>query len=326
MKDATYYRVSGFNPEEMKFDSTVIDRYMSGTVEMTGQYRDGIKEGDFFYFYPDQTMRLQSTYLNNNRSGTWIEYYQTGQVFKEVEYGNGREKLIRYNNPDGSSILKNHSGKFEMIYFYDDHFEVTAANKLNPENTAFLLSGKIKNGLKDGKWTLKSGLKRICQLNYREGNFILGKYFINNTTQNIKNDIFSYLILEPEKLKITDDFYAEPGQLIKENYLIRYIQQNRDRNQRKIDFSNATGFVNYFENQYSVYVKNCADTFRIKVALRIDADGKVSISSYSPNTPKAHVKEIERIVNTVRKIKSAGSDSIEINHRVICLDELSFKK
>ena len=75
-----------------------------------------------------------------------------------------------------------------------------------------------------------------------------------------------------------------------------------------------------------MYVKNWADTFRIKVNLRIDPDGKVSITSISPNATSGHTKEIERIVNTVQRIKSPNKDSIEINHRVVCLEELSYKK
>mgnify|MGYP001065220464 FL=1 len=326
MKDATYYRISGFNPDQMKFDSTVVDHYMNNKVEMIGQYLNGIKEGDFIYYYPDQTVRLTSSYVNNKRAGKWVEYYQNGQVFKEVEYDNGKEKLIQYNNSNGTSNLKNRSGRFEMVYYYDGHFDVYAAHKLDSTNEVYLLSGNIENGLKDGKWTLKRGLKKICHLIYEEGNFIQGMYFINNTKQIIKDDIFSYLILEPEKLEITAKFCAEPGQMIKENYLIRYIQLARDRKQRKIEFQNEDNFVNFFEKQYSVYVKNWADTFRIKVNLRIDDDGKISITSISPNATSGHKKEIERIVNTVQRIKSPTKDSIEIDHRVVCLEELSFKK
>jgi len=325
-KDATYYRISGFNPDQMNFDSTVVDHYINNNVEMIGQYHNGIKEGDFIYFYPDQTVRLRTSYVNNKRSGKWVEYYQNGQVFKEVEYDNGKEKLIQYNNSDGTSKLKNQSGRFEMVYYYDTHFDVIASSKLDPENSELLLSGKIKNGLKERTWTLKRSLQNICQLNYKNGKFIQGKYFINNTWQSIKEDIFSFLILEPEKLEITAQLYAEPGQMIKENYLIKYIQQDQDRNQRKIEFQDVEGFVNYFENQYTIYVKNCVDTFRIKVNLRIDADGRVSIASISPNTFNSHNKEIERIIKTVKIIKSSSKDSIEINHRVLCLDELDYKK
>jgi hypothetical protein len=114
--------------------------------------------------------------------------------------------------------------------------------------------------------------------------------------------------------------------MIKENYLIRYIQQARDSKQRKIEFQNEDSLVNFFEKQYSVYVKKWADTFRIKVNLRIDADGKISIKSISPNATSGHNREIERIVNTVQRIKSPTKDSIEINHRVVCLEELSYKK
>ncbi len=326
MKDATYYRTSGFNPDKMNFDSTVVDHYMTNNVEMIGQYHDGIKEGDFIYFYPDQTVRLRTSYVNNKRSGKWVEYHQNGQVYKEVEYDNGKEKLIQYNNSDGRSNLKNQSGRFELVNYYDAHFDVIASRKLDPGNKKFLLSGKIRGGFKDGKWTLKSGLQKICQLKYKNGNFIEGKYLINNTRQNIKEDLFSYLIVEPEKLEITAEFFAEPGQMIKENYLIRYIQQDRNRNQRKIEFLDVDDFTNYFEKQYSVHVKNCADTFRIKVNLRIDVDGKVSIASISPDALSSHNKEIERIVNTVKRIKSASKSSVEINHRVLCLDELSYKK
>jgi antitoxin component YwqK of YwqJK toxin-antitoxin module len=326
MDDATYFRISGFNPDKMKFDSTVIDHYMDNNIEMIGQYILGSKEGDFIYYYPDQSVRLKTSYSDNKRAGVWTEYYQNGQIFKEVSYENNKERIIQYNNSQGISNLKDLSGSFRMIYYYNSYFDVFANHELDTADMEYTLLGNIHNGLKDGIWTLKSGSKKICQLYYKEGNFIRGDYFVNNTKQGIKDDIFSILILEPEKLKITEKFFAERGQIIKENYLLRVLQKTRQRPENKFEFRSEQDVLNYFNRQYSVFVKNCADTFRIQIQLGIDPEGKVSIKSISPDTRKAHTTEINRIINNVIKIKSPSQDSILINYRVLCIDELRHKK
>ena len=131
-----------------------------------------------------------------------------------------------------------------------------------------------------------------------------------------------FMTISKEDSKKAKDFVKKSQKDNLRSFIIRIHPQEKN-----ISFQSSNHNSEYrtmsigFENQYTIYVKNCVDTFRIKVNLRIDADGRVSIASISPNTFNSHNKEIERIVKTVKIIKSSSKDSIEINHRVLCLDE-----
>ncbi len=236
-----YYRIAGFDLNKMTFDGPVSDYYIDGSLEMTGKYSNGLKEGEFIYYSPDKSVRLKTCYKNDKRSSIWTEYFENGKVHKEVSYENGKERLMQYYKKNGKSRLKNGNGKF-LMYFYSTPFvdpDLPLDTKSKP--TKQRLEGKIKNGYKNGTWALyeyhmifhlsdgewipEEKLRLISTFKYKDGEFLCGTYFaISGDKKDITKGTFTGFIPEPVKIERTELLLFEPGQYIKYNNLFKTVQ------------------------------------------------------------------------------------------------------
>jgi hypothetical protein len=114
--------------------------------------------------------------------------------------------------------------------------------------------------------------------------------------------------------------------MIKVNYVIKALLNEELKNKRKVDLDDESDFMDYFKLQYSHYVKNCADTFRISIKLKIDDVGSVSIDSISPNATRSAKKEVYRVIESISKLKNVKDSFFNFNYRILCRDELEIKK
>lgn len=343
VKFGKYYRISGFDQTKMTFDSLVLDHYMYGGLEMTGNYSTGLKEGEFIYYYPNNTLRLKTYYKNNMRSGSWTEYFENGEVHVDISYDNNKERLMQYKDTNGISMFKNGNGKFTMIRYYNPYFESFASVDTNRLSTKQILLGNIKNGYKNGIWTLteynkvnwlsgnewitKEEPRKICIIKYKDGEFLEGTYFLQDgIKKDIITDIFTYLILEPDKIVRTESIFFEPGQLIKHNYLIETVQNKLNKNESKTVIDDESQIIDFFNSKYSLTVKNCTDTFRINLSLKIDSLGKVTLGSINPKIPSAFEKEVNIVINKIDRVNHFTKRTLDFVYRVWCTEELDYKK
>jgi antitoxin component YwqK of YwqJK toxin-antitoxin module len=344
IKYAKYFRNSGFDPSTLTFDSIVTDHYMKGPIEMIGRYSKGIKNGQFIYYYPNQSVKLITTYTDNKRSGTWMSFYENGQIEKVVEYKEGKEILIKYNNKEGKSFLKDLTGKYSIETFYNYYFNAFSQSSLDDRSDRYLVTGKLENGFKTGLWTIKhyvptstrvgdgnwntyySSIKAF-QLKFENGNFIKGwQYLSGNLRTKIDFDTLTYLIPEPEKIKITESIFNEPGQLIKQNYLIKAVIASQQKSTKQVLIESETELKDFFYSNYSHYAQNCSDTIRMTIGLKFDDQGKISVSSISPHIGTGFEKEVYRVIGLISKVKIHSQSIYILNYRVLCVDELDFKK
>jgi antitoxin component YwqK of YwqJK toxin-antitoxin module len=343
MKYGKYFRTSGFDPQKMTFDSLVIDHFMDGSIEMTGKYINGLKEGDFIYYRQNHQIKLSTNYNNNARSGTWTEYFENGQINKEVVYADNKEKLTKFFDINGKSILKEETGKYSSTYYYNPKFGTYSAEKDSDYSIKYSVKGKLENGFKSGTWIVeeyqimnilgpkgwipKETPKILCKIDYKNGTFISGTYYLpDGLKKNILSDLFTFLILEPEKILITETFILEPGQLIKLNYLISALQNSKQNSEIHKNFQDASEIIDFFNSNYSLYAKECTDTFRIKIFLKLDDSGKVELDSIAPKTTSSYEKEAIRVIKTMPKIDNYSKKDLNFVYRILCQDELDFKK
>jgi antitoxin component YwqK of YwqJK toxin-antitoxin module len=326
-KFATYFRKSGFNNQLVSYDSVVTDYYINSKTEMTGFYENGLKEGDFVYYYPDGSIKLKSNYLHNNRNGTWTQYYINGLIMKEVQYIDNKEKLIKYNNEKGKNLIKRKRFKYKQIIYYDATNNTFNSEKPKEFFNKYTLQGKLINGFKDGLWKLTDSQWIAGNLKYRNGTFISGYiYNFKIEKDSINSDPFENLIFEPEKINITESFLREQGQLIKVNYVIKALLEEEKRNAKKAELNDEAELKEYFDRKYSYFVTNCSDTTTIKVALKISENGALNVLSFSTNTSNNAKKEAIRVFDTILKLKNHGNEYFTFNYRIMCLDELDYKK
>jgi antitoxin component YwqK of YwqJK toxin-antitoxin module len=332
-KYAIFFRNSGFNNTKMVFDSIVSDFYISGKPEMTGFYNDGLKNGEFKYFNPNGSIFLSTEYKNNMRSGTWIEYFKNGEIKKEIKYQNNKEYLTQYNDSNGMSILKNNSCKYILEYATSEYYSSNAislsSNTIfegSKKIDAYKLSGAIHNGLKDGPWVLKKNSQLYCKMNYKDGILINGFMLLEGSKVPLINDVLAPLFNEPEKLGTTEGLLLEPGQMIKNNYIMEALSKEHQKKLKKKILDNKEDFIKFFCNNFSVQYEDCKDTNTIKIKVITRNDGEISSFSITPSVPNKIQTEVNKILNCVSRIQQLSENEISFNYRILCVDELQYKK
>ena len=343
MKYATYYRNSGFESNSLKFDSIVTDYYLNGTIEMTGRYNKGKKDGQFVYYYPDQVVKLISNYSENKRSGVWSLFYENGVKNKVVEYEDGKERLIEFNDQNGKSILKNLTGRYTFDFFYDNHYEVFSQDTPQQTSKTYNISGTLLNGLKHGTWVImrhdqsssrigngdwhtKISKKKEFQFKYKNGILTQGLEYKSESKFSIAYDSLTYFILEPEKIKITESIFSEPGQMIRHNYVIKAILDLESKSRKAIELDKESELITFFSENFSVYAGDCSQSILLTINVKYDESGRVNVNSISPKTTKGFEKEVYRIVSLISKVKNHSPFLFTFSFKTPCMDELDYKK
>jgi antitoxin component YwqK of YwqJK toxin-antitoxin module len=341
MKDATYYRHSGFEPSTLHFDSIVTDYYMNGAIEMQGKYNKGKKEGQFIYYYPNHEVRLITNYSNHKRSGVWTSFYENGLKDKVVEYIDGKEKLIESNDQNGNMILKNLTGKYSFDLVYNYSFPAFSQVHLDQQSGKYIISGKFSKGSKTGKWEIKKDDKisfkvnndwetsnvvsRAFQFKYKNGILIKGWEYKFNSKSEINIDTLTYLIPEPEKIKITESLFCEPGQMIRQNYVIKAMLDLKAKSTLPVELEDETEFKDFFDLNFSKYIMDCSKSIWLTINLKYDENGSISVNSINPRASPVLEKEVYRIVALISKIKNHSPSNLVFSYRIHCLDELDYK-
>lgn len=343
MEFATYYRNSGFESNSLKFDSLVTDYYLNGTIEMTGRYNKGKKDGQFIFYYPNQAVKLISNYSENKRSGVWTLFYENGLKNKVVEYDDGKERLIEFNDQNAKSILKNLTGRYSFDLYYDYHYDVFSQVPPQQGFKTYTISGTLKNGLKNGTWEImrqEKSSSRIgngdmhvrnikykeFQFKYKNGILTQGLEYKSDSKFSITHDTLTHFILEPEKIGITESIFSEPGQLIRHNYVIKAILDLKSKSQKPIVLDKESELIDFFSENFSLYAGDCSKSVVLTINIKYDEYGRVIVNSISPKTSSGFEKEIYRIVSLISGVKNHSPFLFSFSYKIPCMDELDYKK
>ncbi len=326
-KAAAYYRNSGFDNEKLVFDSIVSDYFITGNLQMTGCYDNGIKEGEFIYYYPNGTIFLRTTYIDNKRAGSWIEYFENGKVKKEINYKDNKEYLIQYNNILGSTLIRKNACKYELFYYSNDYFNSNTRVEYNDlgQIDVYKLSGEIQKGVKNGIWKVEKNDKLYGEVKYRYGTLQSGYLLFKNNEYPVIEDVFTPLIHEPEKIKITEGIYLEPGQMIRNNYLLDALELDKQKNAKRINIENKEKFIEYFNDNFSIQYKNCKDITIFSIKVKIDSHGNFTLLSIMPKASKTIQAESIKVLNSIIATGQLKDSEIGFSYRILCVDELDYK-
>ena len=61
---------------------------ISGLLSHTGEYKNGIKEGNWKFYYPSGKLKVHNLYSNGSRNGIAIAYNEKGAIIEKAEYQN----------------------------------------------------------------------------------------------------------------------------------------------------------------------------------------------------------------------------------------------
>lgn len=152
-------------------------------------------DGYFESFYDNGKKKITGNYKNGIKDGIWKYYYENGQLKKVISITEGYAKLLEFYEKNGKEKIINGNG-----YYKEDI-------KIGNLFTEINFRGNVLNGFLDGKWEIRNNENKIAEENFKEGNFINGiTYSIalgNETYTNYPTSTFIENI-EIEHIKINN--------------------------------------------------------------------------------------------------------------------------
>lgn len=168
---ATYFRESKYNFDDLKLNGQVKDYTLSDSLIMEGNYLDGIRNGDFIFYYKNSKIKSEGKYENGRRAGLWKYYYNDGKpkqiiVFKP-SIDNSDFSVVEYFDRNGKQLIKSGTGTWVNDSIQTGMFDHTSLK---------VLFGQFKDGLKTGEWKLVriADGKVMHVEKFRKGRFISG--------------------------------------------------------------------------------------------------------------------------------------------------------
>ncbi len=204
--NASFYRVATIDTtnSSVRFIGQLTDYYINGNVLMKGNYNAlGQKDGEFSWYYDNGQIHSIGPFIDDKLSGRWVYNLYNGQLFQVIEFRDGLFDVKEYYSTSGKPILKNGTGLWEKDIYEGSVYKV--------------LTGKLKNGKRDGKWVLRyfntGGV--IATEVYEEGKLV--KSIGSEGTSDELLSRFDNSLFYPETFKITEKFAIASG-VYREDY------------------------------------------------------------------------------------------------------------
>jgi TonB family protein len=199
---AYFFRVSGFDTIHSVFEGTVEDSNKDDKPVMKGVYKNGMKEGEFTFYFPNGQVESTGNYTNNLRTGVWQYFYENGVPKQEVEFSGIDPKVIFFSDATGTKILENGNGKWREEY---EVFKPHHKDKVTNE-------GQYKEGKRAGVWICKFNGAFFYKEKYVDGKFKSG--YLTNDNGTKKKEYQKELenkLLPPNQFGVVEKFKAVAG-------------------------------------------------------------------------------------------------------------------
>ncbi|MCB0402075.1 MAG: hypothetical protein KDD41_08330 [Flavobacteriales bacterium] len=202
--------------KEEKIYNGVRKNYLNGKLASTVTYKDSLKNGPAFNYYPDGKVNMEFHYKDNQKHGPYKWYYENGKLYQEGEYLNGKKegvfKTYRKNGKLKSSMPWHEDNPCTGLVEYFESGNIKEVPKLIvTHNNTIKLDEQYQLNLK-----ISDGTKNV---QYYEGRLE-------------KNGCFegSFIPIKSKKGKGTLSFYVGRGQMIMQSIYIVAKVQTRDKN------------------------------------------------------------------------------------------------
>lgn len=293
-KKSTYYRISGFNDSLMVFDGKVEDKFAGNDkTEMIGFYKDGKKDGEFIFYYPDGNIKLIANFAVNERDGTWKEFYPNGILKLEVRYIDNIELLIHMNDENGNSILHGNKVKFKQ--------------------KGLTMDGQVLDQCRQGKWKIRSEELGLAKLKYDRGKLVKGSL----AKDGIETDVFYNgafpLINDPTKFYTTESLIFEPGAIIKNNYILESIHKNKYLGADKLTIDTKEEFEIFINEELEL--TNTKEESVVKIIFTI-ADSKPIRCTTQPKISNHSLNDLKLIIGMIDKLDFISQGIIEMDYKI----------
>ena len=299
--NSIYYRTSDFIDSLLAFDGKIEDRYaLNNQLEMIGYYKNGKKNGEFIFYYPNGDIRLIANYLNNYRNGNWREFYPNGCVKIETEYVNNLELLIQLNDSSGNSVIND--------------------NKFRFKQDGFKVKGQILDCYRNGRWKITSEKYGVAKLTYEKGELIKGVLKKDEEVTTIYFEGAFPIILEPVKFFNTENLILERGAILKNNYALEGIHRNKYLSAKKITIDTKEELESFIKNEFELTNLIKEETIKIKIIVE---DSKPVNCITQPIIANNLLEDLNLIIGIIEKLNFMSQGSFEMDYKIELEEELN---
>lgn len=189
-----------------------LDYFLSTfSLQMQGLYKDSttkIKNGNFFYYYPNGNISSMGKYINDKKEGLWLKYYNDGMMEDSANYKEdeifGISLAWHQNGFLRDSLNVDESGKATDLTWFD--------------NGQLSAAGILLNKKPFGKWKYYHKNGKPSAIEIYEENKLVNKYLfgedgitIPDTTSQDRTVMFkggtkSWKIFLQKNLRIPSDY------------------------------------------------------------------------------------------------------------------------
>lgn len=272
---AKFYRISKIDTVLISFDGTFVDYYLDSTICAKGSYESGKKNGEFEFYHNNGKIAQKGGYKNDVRIGKWEYFYENGSIRQVIDYKDDDILILEFWNEKGNKLVTSGNGKW---YRY-----VSYTNKI------IIISGKIENGKKNGKWkTYHSSKGYVFNIEkYKEGKMTKGKSFHIAAVGEVYYDTSYCTINEIPKFVNAEKFK---------------ISRCSRQNLIKSEYAKYPGGENQFYREIfeNLYInEQIIGTVKISVHMIIDQDG--NMTNFKPISQTGYESDLIKTLQIMHK-------------------------
>lgn len=284
-----FYRIGKMDNNYFSFKGTVIDYNLDGDIIFTGNFYNGLLNGESKSFV-NNFVAFEGNYKNGLRYGIW-NFHKRDKLIKKMEYGTNYIKLCDYYDRKGNSKISNGKCKYtDYVRTYKN------TNKIK-------ISGKFENGLMTGKWN--SG---VFYEVYEKGEFISGydRAFRSKYDGNSQIKISSFHPSESVEYYLN---FCRPIDFNKSRVTLLLPQFNGTT---ELDSS----FFRLLKKQITISLKEKINTYYLVEMVISKSNDIEGVKIFSPSKD-GELNIIKSIINNLGEWRSAQTEIHGKNYKFI---------
>ena len=83
------------------------------TGRQQGSFKNGVKDGTWVWYYENGQVFFKGSYKNGKKEGAWVRYYDNGQLFYKGNFKNGKKEGAWVRNHSDGTLSKTLTGTFK---------------------------------------------------------------------------------------------------------------------------------------------------------------------------------------------------------------------
>ena len=171
---ASFYRIGKRDSLGNVF-GYVSDYYITGNLQMRGEYYNGFKNGTFFFYYENGNYSSYGGFKAEKYIGKWKHFYNNGKLKEILVYTDEFCYVQEYYDEDGKQLVKEGNGKVVLKY----NNNIVAEEKI------------YKSGIRNGKWSgnYENGKPKFVEY-YNKDKFLSGVFWTQNGVEKKYYKVF----------------------------------------------------------------------------------------------------------------------------------------